>query len=70
MGVSLHVTWAAMGRPHAQCPHCYLFCYFVTHLLRRIVQTSPLVSLGTDDLHRLVGINLVLPHRHEHYSYA
>ncbi len=28
MGVPLHVR-AAMGRPHAQCPHCYFFCYFV-----------------------------------------
>lgn len=45
-----------------------LFCTFVT-IGRRIVQTFSGFS-GTDDLHRLVGINLVLLRRREHYSYA
>jgi len=39
---------AAMGRPHAQCPHCYFFCYFVIHSLQLdgVLYKPPLVSLG------------------------
>jgi hypothetical protein len=46
-----------------------LFCNTFGTIGLSIVQTSFGFS-GTHDLHRLVGINLVLPHRHEHYSYA
>jgi len=45
-----------------------LFCDTFVTVGRRIVQTSGFSV--TDDLHRLMGINLVLPHHHEHYSYA
>lgn len=63
---------AAMGGPHAQCPHCYFFCYFVIHSLQLdgVLYKPPLVSLGRMTSIRLVGISLVLLRYHKHYSYA
>jgi hypothetical protein len=66
MGALLHVR-AAMGGPHAQMP-ALLFLLLFCNTFVTVYCTN--LSSGTDDLRRLVGINLVLPHHREHYSYA